>query len=402
MDNRIKKLKLAHEQQPMALGDLIHQHVRAAVEQAVDEELAAVLGVGLYERSEARRGHRNGTKTRTLTGPTGPLELTLPRAALFTPSGPREWASKLVPRYQRRSAEVNEAVASAYLAGANTRRIQGALRPLLKAAPLSKSAVSRVVGTLRSAWEAWTKRSLAELDLAYLYLDGIALRVRSAGKVTSVPVLAAVAVLADGQKQLVALEMCGSESNEAWKGFLDDLVERGLKAPLLCIVDGNAGLRRALSLVWGKTPVQRCCVHKLRNLVRKAPEHAREEITDDFHRIVYAASEVAARAAYVAFTSRWKSRCPGVVRSLEEAGDELLTMYRFPKQQWKTIRTTNVIERLNGEFRRRVKTQGSLPSEDSALILLFSLVATGQIKLRKLDGYKRLAGVINTQLRNAA
>src|SRR2546422_8168621 len=116
---------------------------------------------------------------------------------------------------------------------------------------------------------------------SYLYLDAIALRVRSAGKVTSVPVLAAVAVLADGQKQLVSLEMCGSESNEAWKGFLEDLVERGLKVPQLCIVDGNAGLRRALSSVWSKTPVQRCCVHKLRNLVRKAPEHAREEITDD-------------------------------------------------------------------------------------------------------------------------
>ncbi len=205
-----------------------------------------MLGVSLYERSEARRGHRNGTKTRTLTGLTGPLELTLPRAALFTPSGPREWASKLCRAYQRRSAEVNEAVASAYLTGANTRRIQGALRPLLKAAPLSKSAVSRVVGTLRSAWEAWTKRSLADLDVAYLYLDGLALGTqRRQG--TSVPVLAAVAVLADGQKQLLALEMCGSESNEAWKGFLDDLVERGLKAPLLCIIDGNAGLRRALA-----------------------------------------------------------------------------------------------------------------------------------------------------------
>jgi putative transposase len=154
--------------------------------------------------------------------------------------------------------------------------------------------------------------------------------------------------------------------------------------------------------VWGKTPVQRCCVHKLRNLVRKAPKHAREEIADDSHRIVYAASESAAREAYSAFTDKWKSRCPGIVRSLEEAGDELLTMYRFPKQQWKTIRTSNVIERLNGEFRRRVKTQGSLPSEDSALILLFSLVATGQIKLRKLDGYKKLAGVINAQLRKAA
>ena len=402
MDNAIRKFKLAQDQRPIALGDLIHQHVRAAVEQAVQEELAVVLGVGLYERSEARCGHRNGTKTRSLCGPTGPLELTLPRAALFTSSGPREWASKLVPRYQRRCAEVNEAIAGAYLAGANTRRIKGALRPLLKAAPLSKSAVSRVVGTLRTSWEAWTKRSLAELDLAYVYLDAIALRVRTGGKVASVPVLAAVAVLADGQKQLVALELCGSESYEAWKGFLDDLVERGLKAPLLCVVDGNAGLRRALSLVWGKTPVQRCCVHKLRNLVRKAPEHAREEIADDFHRIVYAASETAARLAYGAFTTKWKSRCPGVARSLDEAGDELLTMYRFPKQQWKTIRTTNVIERLNGEFRRRVKTQGSLPSEDSALILLFSLVATGQIKLRRLDGYRQLAAVINAQLRKAA
>ena len=330
MDNAIRKFKLAQDQRPIALGDLIHQHVPAAVEQAVQEELAVVLGVGLYERSEARCGHRNGTKTRSLCGP---LELTLPRAALFRSSGPREWASKLVPRYQRRCAEVNEAIAGAYLAGANTRRIKGALRPLLKAAPLSKSAVSRVVGTLRTSWEALTKRSLAELDVAYVYLDAIALRVRTGGKVASVPVLAAVAVLADGQKQLVALEMCGSESYEAWKGFLDDLVERGLKAPLLCVVDGNAGLRRALSLVWGKTPVQRCCVHKLRNLVRKAPEHAREEIADDFHRIVYAASEAAARQAYGAFTTKWKSRCPGVVRSLDEAGDELLTMYRFPKQQ---------------------------------------------------------------------
>ena len=136
--------------------------------------------------------------------------------------------------------------------------------------------------------------------------------------------------------------------------------------------------------------------------MRKAPKHAHGEITDDFHRIVYAASEGAARDAYGAFTSKWKSRCPGVVRSLEEAGNELLTMYRFPRQQWKTIRTTNVIERINGELRRRVKTQASLPSEDSALILLFSLVATGQIKLRKLDGYRHLAGVINAELRNAA
>ena len=125
MGKIIKKLKLAHEE-TFSLGVLIHQHVRAAVEQAVQEELAAVLGVELYERSEARRGERNGVKTRMLTGPTGPLELTLPRARLFTPGGSEEWASKLLPRYQRRVREVNESVLAAYLSGANTRRIAGA------------------------------------------------------------------------------------------------------------------------------------------------------------------------------------------------------------------------------------------------------------------------------------
>jgi putative transposase len=125
--------------------------------------------------------------------------------------------------------------------------------------------------------------------------------------------------------------------------------------------------------------VQCCCVHKLRNLERKAPKHALAAIRDDFHRIVYAASADAARTAYAAFERTWAKRCPGIITSLREGGDELLTFFRFPKAQWKTLRTTNVIERLHEEFRRRVKTQGSLPSEEAALILLFSLVVSGQI-----------------------
>jgi transposase-like protein len=124
------------------------------------------------------------------------------------------------------------------------RRIRGALRPLLKAAPLSKSAVLRIVATLKTGLAVWQTRALADLEVVYLYLDAIALRVRSAGKVVSQPILGAVAVLADGQKQLLTLELCSGESGDAWKGCLDDLVARGLKAPVLCIVDGNAGLRR--------------------------------------------------------------------------------------------------------------------------------------------------------------
>jgi putative transposase len=222
--------------------------------------------------------------------------------------------------------EVNEAVAATYLAGGNTRRIRGALRPLLKAAPLSKSAVSRVVATLKDGLQAWRARSLAAVDVIYLYLDGFALRVRSAGKVVSVPVLGVVGVLADGGKQLLALELCGGESFDAWKGCLDDLAVRGLRIPLLCIIDGNAGLRRAVGLVWPGAAVQRCCVHKLRNLERKAPQHALADIRDDFHRIVYAANADAARAAYAAFERTWAKRGPGVVTSLREGGEELCTL----------------------------------------------------------------------------
>ena len=399
MGKGIRKAAATPDLKPGSLGELIHEHVRVAIETAVHEELRMALGVRSYERHEARRGYRNGVKTRMLTGPSGPLALGVPRATLF---GGREWTSKLLPRYQRRLPEVNEAVAATYLAGGNTRRIRGALQPLLKAAPLSKSAVSRVVATLKEGLAAWRTRPLGDVDAIYLYLDGFALRVRSAGKVVSAPVLGMVGVLPDGQKQLLALDLCSGESFAAWKGCLDDLAARGLRSPVLCIIDGNAGLRRAVGLVWPRAAVQRCCVHKLRNLERKAPKHALAAIRDDFHRIVYATSAEAARGAYTAFEGTWAKRCPGVVTSLREGGDELLTFFRFPKAQWKTLRTTNVIERLHEEFRRRVKTQGSLPGEEAAVVLLFSLVVSGQIKLRRIDGWRKITAVLTQHTAVAA
>jgi transposase-like protein len=293
-------------------------------------------------------------------------------------------------------------VIATYLAGGNQRRIRAALRPLLKTAPLSRSAVSRIVATLKDELRAWETRPLTDLEVVYLYLDAVVLRVRRDGKVEGVPVLAVVGVLADGQKQLLALELCSGESYEGWKGCLDDLVARGLKAPLLCVIDGNPGLRRAVGTCWPTAAVQRCCVHKLRNLERKAPKHALAELREDFHRLVYASSGEAARAAATAFERKWEKRCPAVVKSLREGGDELLTFFAFPKAQWKTLRTTNVIERLNEEFRRRVKTQGALPTDDAAVTLLFSLVASGQIKLRKIDGWRRLGAVLRQRLRPAA
>jgi len=368
----------------------------------VEEELEAALGAGLYERTGTRRGYRNGSRQRTLSGPTGTFSMKVPRATLSAQQGGTEWRSTLLPRYQRRMVEVNEAVTAAYLSGSNTRKIRGALAPLLCAAPLSKSAVSRVTATLKTAFEEWRNRRLEDLDVAYLYLDAIALKVRIARKVVSMPVLAAVAVLTTGEKQLVSLEACTNESRESWKGFLDHMTERGLKAPLLAVVDGGPGLLAALKGTWSKVPVQRCTVHKLRNLARKAPKHAYDEIKADYHAIVYARDERQARARYKAFALKWRKPCPGVVESLEEAGEDLLTFLRFPKDQWRTIRTTNVIERLNGEFRRRVKTQASMPTEDAAIVILFSLVASGQVRLRRIDGFASIARVISQTLKAAA
>lgn len=384
---------------PSSLGELIHARVRRAIEEAVEAELAAALGAPRYERTEERRGYRNGSRERTLSGPTGPAELTLPRGILFKSArgarGPTsEWESKLVPRYERRMDEVNEAVVAAYLSGGNTRQIKGALRPLLRDAPLSKSVVSRVVSTIKTDFDAWREQSLAELNVPFLYLDAIGVKIRSGRRVTSLPVLAAVGVLADGTKLLLSLEACGSESFDAWKGFLDQMVGRGLRSPVLCIIDGNAGLAKAVNQVFRESKVQRCAVHKLRNILRKAPKHAAEEVKADFHRIVYAKSEAKARDEYAAFEKKWSKLCPGVVTSLREGGDELLTFFTFPKVQWKTLRTTNVIERLNEEFRRRVKTQCSFPSEDSAVALLFALVVSGRIKLRRIDGWRKIADVI--------
>lgn len=261
---------------------------------------------------------------------------------------------------------------------------------MLRGAPLSKSAVSRLVGRLKALFEDWRRRSLEQERLRILYLDAIALRVRLAQKVVSAPVLVALGVRADGQKTVLDLELLTSESTAAWGGLVAGLRARGLRRPPLCVIDGSPGLRAAVEASWPGVAVQRCTVHKLRNLERHVPRHALEEVRTDYHRIVYAESLPAAHQAYRAFVAKWAKLAPKVAESLQEAGEELLTFYRFPRSQWKALRTTNAIERLHGEFRRRVKTQGSLPNAQAAELLLFGLLTSGQVRMRRIDGWQQV------------
>jgi len=376
---------------PDPLTEALRGKIRDVLATLFDEELTQVLGAAKGQRVATRCGYRHGEKARTLTTGLGLVQLALPRGRLFTPEGhEREWTSHFLARYQRRARAVDGALLGAYLSGANSRRIKGALAPLLRGAPLSKSAVSRIVGRLTSLFEAWRTRSLRDERIGLLYLDAIALRVRIAQKVVSAPVLVALGVRADGQKVVLALELLASESTAAWGGLVASVVRHGLRRPRLCVIDGSPGLRAAVEANWPGVAVQRCTVHKLRNLERHTPRHAVEEVRTDYHRIVYAESLPAAQQAYRAFVAKWSKLASKVAESLQEAGDELLTFYRFPKSQWKSLRTTNAIERLHGEFRRRVKTQGSLPNAQAAELLLFGLLTSGQIRMRRIDGWHQL------------
>lgn len=378
---------------PDRLSEALRGKVREMIMTLAEAELAGVLAAGIYERREGRRGYRNGKRQRSISTGLGATVIELPRARIIEGERDKEWQSGLIARYQRRARSVDQALLGCYLSGANGRRIRGALSPVLRGAALSKSAISRLVGRLEALFTQWRSRSLASEAVVFLYLDAIALRVRIANKVISVPVLVGLGVKEDGQKVILDLELFQSESSSCWEGFFEGLISRALKPPCLVIIDGNKGLRVAVEKNWPGTAVQRCTVHKLRNLERHAPRHALEEVKSDYHRIVYGESLEQAKKAYRDFISKWQKLAPKVVVSLEEAGDELLTFYRFPKSQWKSLRSTNSIERLNGEFRRRVKTQSSLPDARAAERLLFGLIISGQIQIRRIDGWRDLKQV---------
>jgi putative transposase len=217
--------------------------------------------------------------------------------------------------------------------------------------------------------------------------------VRIGGRRVRVPVLVTLGVRADGQRVVLDVRLVGDESAASWSDVVTSLVARHLGRPVLAVIDGNPGLATALRSHWPGLALQRCTAHKLRNLQAKAPARLREELTEDYRRMIYAETVTAVEQARARFTKKWRLRCPAVTESLEEAGDELFTFLRFPSSQWKALRTTNALERINEEFRRRTKTQASLPSQDAVLLLLFGLLRSGQVKLRALVGYQEMGQV---------
>jgi len=385
-----------------SLRDALSDRIREALQELLELELEETIGALRHQRTTGRSGYRNGHTTRTVVTEVGPVDLAVPRARLDDGAGgTHEHRTAIVDRYQRRTKRVDEAILGCYLVGANTRKVRKALAPLLGDTHLSKSAISRVVAKLKERFLEWQRRDLAAVSAPVLYLDAMFLPVRMARRVVRVPVQAVIGVREDGQKILLSLRIAPSESTASWKGVVEDLAARSLPVPALVVVDGNKGLLRSIADTWPETKVQRCTKHKLENLLAAAPKHCHEEQKRDYRAIVYAANRAEALKAYDSFVRKWSKLCEGVVTSLQEAGHDLLTFYHFPKSQWKSLRTTNAIERLNGEFRRRTKTQGSFTNEMSALVVLWGLVALGHVAMRRIDGWQDLPKIASS-LKEAA
>jgi putative transposase len=379
----------------------LRDRVRELIQGMIESELEAALSRPRYARrpKEASEnadgacgitGHRHGHRSRSLLGTNGRVEIAVPRARLATAEGKTtEWKSTALRAYQRRTKRADSLIAGAYLAGTNTRRVRRALSAVFGGA-VSKDTVSRVWRKVKSDWDAWNARSLAEEPIIRVILDGTVVRVRLDRKATSIVLLVVLGVREDGQKVLLAVRNMGGETSEAWRAVLDDLVKRGLRQPEFLIVDGGSGLEQALAALWGDVPTQRCTVHKHRNLLAHAPQRLHEEVSADYNDMIYAASAAEIAARRQAFTRKWRLKCKAVADSLEEAGDRLFTFTRLPPDQWKSARTTNAIERLHEEFKRRIKTQTVLPSAETAAMLFWALLAAGQITMRKIDGWQTL------------
>jgi transposase-like protein len=398
-----------------ALEGGVRGTIRGFIEELLEEELKAALGRARYVRlktSGAERaapaeglgdeevpaaapplpkGHRNGRRERQIMGTFGTVTVAVPRARLETADGgTTEWVNKTLPAYRRRTREIDAVIAGAYLAGTNTRRVGRALAALFRGA-ISKSTVSRVWRKIKADWDSWNRRDLSKDDIVRLILDGTVVKARLDRRATSISLLVVLGVRRDGQKVLLAVKNMGGESEAAWRAILDDLTKRGLTRPELAIVDGAPGLEKALVSLWSDLPIQRCTVHKLRNLIAHAPKKLAEEIAADYADMIYAKDAKEIEKRRKAFLRKWREKCEAVATSLEEAGDKLFTFTRLPPEQWRSARTTNAIERLHLEFKRRIKTQCVLPSAETAAMLFWALLASGQIVLRKVDGWQTIA-----------
>src|SRR3954462_5050521 len=345
--------------------DGLREVVRAVLQEVLEAEMTDALGAAKGERSAGRLGYRSGHYGRTLITRVGKLELRVPQ------DRDGRFSTELFERYQRSEQALVASLAEMYVQGVSTRKVK-AVNEELCGHSFSASAISAVNKRLDEGLAAFARRRLEE-PFAYLVLDARYERVREAGVVGSRAVLVAVGVDGDGRRQVLAVELANRESRSSWKDFLLGLKERGLHGVEFVVADDHAGLRAALREVLPGAFVQRCYVHFLRNALDHLPRKADDDCLQEL-RWIYDRREVAeAKADLAAWPRKWSPRYDRLTLWVEENVEETFTYYRLPRQHHKHMKSTNMLERLNEEIKRRTHVVRIFPNAESCLRLVRAL-----------------------------
>jgi len=258
-----------------------------------------------------------------------------------------------------------------FLAGISTRTLSLMSKRLIGRA-LSHNEVSKAARELTEAVEAWRERDLSQEKIKYIVVDGVNFSMRVDGSIEKVPVLVAIGIREDGRRTVLGLQAGDKESASSWREFFKDLKRRGLdpSGVKLGIMDGLPGLEKVFEEEFPKARVQHCQVHVSRNVLAKVPRKLKKTIADELRSIFYASSRKKALEFFEQFKARWGREIPSAVRCLERSLDSCLTYLDFPEDEWISLRTTNAIERVNKEFKRRTKSMEILAGEMSCYTLL--------------------------------
>ncbi len=354
--------RIAQEVVGQDLEAMLRGAIRVGLEVCLDAELEGVLGAGWYERVSGRRDHRNGHYRRQLLTSLGRVELAVPRRRGGTVR------SQVLGRYQRRAPQGDDALTTAYVHGVSTRKL-GAVTTALLGERVSRSTVSRVTQRLEQTVEGLRRAPIVGPH-PYRYLDATFRDARWARRVENVSALVAYAVGPDGYRHLLGITLGAEESEASWSELLAQLTERGLSGVQLVIADDHAGLAAAVRHWLPEARRQRCVVHLERNVLTKVPHRLRARVAREVAAVFRAGSLADAKTRLAQFLHRWDRQLPEAVACLR-AGFPLATTYvAFPRAHWVRLRTTNGVERLHGEIKRRTRALGALPDRASALRLV--------------------------------
>ena len=356
----------------MSLMSLLQLGSDLLLKEAISAEITSYLGRKHYQHiaeGAAFKGHRNGSQSSTIDTPIGALEYDRPKVA-YAP----DFKSQFHVPYMRRPDEFAQAVTDMYINGTSTRKVKDCLKAVTgKKARLSRSTISRITKRLRDEFATWRKRPLGELDVAYLFLDAIRIGMRVGGTEKDA-VLIAYAILGNGQMELVAIDLGHSESERSWGKFVSDLKSRGLKDPLLVCSDGNAGVIKAIDQNFTTSYRQRCVKHREANILDAVPMAEQEPVSAALKRIFYGATSLEQAKQFVShFKKEFAKKYPTAWGRLTTDLDQCLAFYLFPSNHWKRVRTSNKLERLNKEIKRRLKVIGRHPDENGCLSLIYAV-----------------------------